>query len=231
MLALGSGSGGKDSCLALYKALQSGIQIKSLVNFISKQHKRVSFHGTEASLIRLQAECIGLPIYQKENSPDMKLYEKEFKEAVSSLKGKDVEGMVFGDIYLDEHRDWVERVCGDLGLKAIEPLWNRPTTEIIREFISAGFKSYVVAGQADKFGPDFMGRLVDEDFLAEMQERGICPCGENGEFHTLVCDGPLFEKRIEITEAEPVLKDGFCKMWFWDTRRYRVVEKSAVGTS
>jgi len=141
MISLASWSGGKDSCLALYKALESGIRIKSLLNFISKEYQRCSFHGTEAALIRLQADCLEIPIVQWEVSPDLKKYEEEFKEAVSSLKGADVQGMVFGDIYLQEHLDWVERVTGDLGVRAIEPLWNQSPRDVLREFIDEGFKA------------------------------------------------------------------------------------------
>jgi len=220
LAAIASWSGGKDSCLACYKAIQKGYKIKYLLNFISKEHKRGCFHGIEAGLLKLQTDLIGIPIVQKEVSPDMKKYEEEFKEAVSKLKEQGIKNMVFGDIYLDEHKDWVKRVCGDLGIIPIEPLWGRSALSLVEEFVDLGFKSIVVSCQADKFRKDFVGRYIDKDLINELKSKNICPCGENGEFHTFVVDGPLFKKRIEITESEVVLKEGFWKYWFLDIKKY-----------
>jgi uncharacterized protein (TIGR00290 family) len=128
--------------------------------------------------------------------------------------------MVFGDIYLDAHKVWVERVCSEIGIRAVEPLWNRKTTELLDEFIGLGFRTVVVSCQAEKLGKEFLGREVDRKFIREMEERNICPCGENGEFHTLVIDGPIFKKPIEILETGTVLKDGFWKHWFLDIKKY-----------
>ncbi|MEW6102560.1 MAG: diphthine--ammonia ligase [bacterium] len=219
MDAICSLSGGKDSCLALYKAIKEGHKIKCLLNFISRGFKRCCFHGIEAGLMSLQANCLGIPLVQKEVSPDMEEYEREFKSAVSGIK--EINAMVFGDIYLNEHKEWVERVCSDLGITPIEPLWNSPPESLIEEFIDLGFKAIVVSCQADKFGKDFIGNKVDRDFLSYLKEKNICPAGENGEFHTLVIDDPIFKRRIEIIESEPVLKEGFWKHWFLDIKKYR----------
>ncbi|MCX5715889.1 MAG: diphthine--ammonia ligase [Candidatus Omnitrophica bacterium] len=218
---ISSWSGGKDSCLACYKALKQGYDIKYLLNFISKDSKRGCFHGIEAGLMQLQAELVGIPLVQKETTPDMKQYEEEFKEAVSGLMAKGAGSMVFGDIYLDEHKDWVERVCKDMGIAPVEPLWNAPAESVLKEFIDAGFKAVVVSCQADKFEKEFVGRQVNKEMLSELKAKNICPCGENGEFHTLVVDGPIFKRRIEILESEPVLKQGFWKYWFLDIKKYR----------
>ena len=216
-----SWSGGKDSCLACYKAIQQGYQVKYLLNFISKEFKRGCFHGIEAKLLKLQAELIGIPLVQKEVMADMQKYEEEFKAVVSELKSRGIKGMVFGDIYLDEHKVWVERVCADLGITSIEPLWNESPSNLIEEFVDLGFRAIVVSAQADKFDKDFVGRQVNRELLAELKSRNICPCGENGEFHTLVVDGPIFKKSIKILESEPVLKQGFWKHWFLDIKRYK----------
>ncbi len=221
LAVVSSWSGGKDSCLACYRAMQQGYKVKYLVNFISRESQRGCFHGIEQKLLQLQAELIGIPLVQKEVTADMKEYEKEFKAAVSELKDTGIEGMVFGDIYLDEHKDWVERVCQDIGITSIEPLWNNSPAVLLEEFISLGFKAIVVSAQADKFSQDFVGREVNKELLQELQARNICPCGENGEFHTLVVDGPIFKRKIEILESEPVLKEGFWKYWFLDIKKYR----------
>jgi uncharacterized protein (TIGR00290 family) len=216
--AISSWSVGKDSCLAYYKALKQGYDIKYILNFISREFKRCCFHGIEAELIKLQAELIGVPLIQKEVTADMQEYEKEFKEAVSALK--EIKSMVFGDIYLLDHVNWVERVCQDLGINPVEPLWNNSPAKLIEEFVDLGFKAVVVSCQADKFGKDFVGREVDKNLIKELEARNICPCGENGEFHTLVVDGPIFKRKIEVLESEPVLKEGFWKYWFLDIKKY-----------
>lgn len=220
-----SWSGGKDSCLACYKAMERGYKIKYLLNFISKKYKRCCFHGIQKELINLQANLIGIPLFQREVSPDMELYEKEFKEAVNCLKKKKVKGMVFGDIYLIDHKSWVERVCKDLKIKATEPLWQISPDKVIEEFVRLGFRAIVVSAKANLFKKDFIGREVDLQFLKELKKRKICPCGENGEYHTFVIDGPIFKKRIEIAKSRPVFKKGFWKHWFLDILEWQVKDK------
>jgi uncharacterized protein (TIGR00290 family) len=114
----------------------------------------------------------------------------------------------------------VERVCNDLGIEMVEPLWNMPTEKIMEEFVDLGFKAVIVSCQADKLDKSFIGRLVDKPLIGELKKKGVCPCGENGEFHTFVFDGPIFKKKIKVLEGEPVLKEGFWKHWFLDIKRY-----------
>jgi len=222
LTAISSWSGGKDSCLACYKAMRQGYEIRYLLNFISRESQRGCFHGLEARLLKLQADMIGIPLVQKEVSPDMKKYEEEFKAAVNEIRGNDIGTMVFGDIYLLEHESWIERVCGDLKINALEPLWNNPPEDIVYEFIRLGFKAIIVSCKADILGRDFLGRPVDEGLVGELKKRGICPCGENGEFHTLVVDGPIFKNPIRIIKSEAILKEGFWKHWFLDIKEYSV---------
>ncbi|MBI4824464.1 MAG: diphthine--ammonia ligase [Nitrospirae bacterium] len=220
---LSSWSGGKDSCLACYKAMLEGYKVEYLVNFISKEYKRCCFHGLTSDLVNAQANSIGIKLFQKEVSPDMKKYEDEFKSAVNELKKYGIKGMVFGDIYLDEHKDWVERVCKELEIEPVEPLWHIDAEKIVEEFIDSGFKAIVVSAKADLFGSDFVGIEVDRKFLELLKARNICPCGENGEFHTFVYDGPIFKRQIQITKSEKVLKEGFWKYWFLDIKEYEVI--------
>ena len=217
---ISSWSGGKDSCLACHKAIKLGYQVKYLLNFISKEYKRCCFHGIEAKLLGLQAEAIGIPLVQKEVDSDMQAYEKEFKEAVEELKSKGIKGMVFGDVYLEEHEQWVQRVCKDLGIQPINPLWDRPPDTIVKEFTDLGFKAIIVSAKADLFGKEFLGKPIDEAFLEELKQKNICPCGENGEFHTFVIDGPIFKRKIKITKSQPILKQGFWKHWVLDIKEF-----------
>ena len=218
--AIASWSGGKDSCLACYRAMQQGYDVKLLLNFISRESKRGCFHGIEGRLLKFQADLVGIPLEQKEVSPDMNKYEEEFKAAVTELRGKDIGSMVFGDIYLLEHESWIERVCGDLNINALEPLWNNSPDSIIDEFLRVGFKAIIVSCKADVMGKEFLGRYIDKSLVEELKKRDVCPCGEKGEFHTLVVDGPIFKKPIKILEAEPIIKEGFWKHWFLDIKKY-----------
>ncbi len=218
-----SWSSGKDSCLACYKAINEGYRVSHLVNSVSKEYGRVNFHGTQAKLVQLQAKAIGIPLLQKETTRDR--YEQEFKEVVKSLIPNGVGAMVFGDIYTQEHKDWVQRVCGDLGIKPIMPLWGKDTERILLDFMDRGFEAIVVSAKADLFDKEWVGRRVDREFLRYLQDKNIDACGENGEFHTLVVDGPLFKKRIVITESIPLLKEGFWKHWFLDIKKYKAIEK------
>ncbi|MDD5018893.1 MAG: diphthine--ammonia ligase [Candidatus Omnitrophica bacterium] len=219
--AIASWSGGKDSCLACYKAVRQGYNIKFLLNFISRGSGRGCFHGLEGRLLKFQADLIGIPLIQREVSPDMGRYEEEFKAAVTELKKPDIETMVFGDIYLLEHESWIERVCRDIGIAPLEPLWENHPENIVEEFIRSGFKAIIVSCKADTLGQEFLGRTLDQGLIEEFKKRSICPCGEKGEFHTLVVDGPMFRKPIRIVKAEAILKEGFWKHWFLDIQEYR----------
>ncbi len=215
MSYISSWSGGKDSCFACYKAICEGYNVSYLLNFISKEYKRVSFHGTEAKLIQLQAEAIGIPLLQKETTWNG--YEQEFKDAVKSLVPNGVTGMVFGDIYLEEHKDWVERVCGELGIEAIEPLWGQDPERGLLDFIDAGFEATIVSAKSALFDDKWMGQKLDREFLSHLKDNNIDLCGENGEYHTFVTDGPMFKKKIKITKSQPIARDGY---WFLDTIEY-----------
>jgi uncharacterized protein (TIGR00290 family) len=215
MSYISSWSGGKDSCFACYKAMLEGYSISRLVNFVSREYKRVSFHGTEAELIQLQAKTIGIPLLQKETTENG--YEQEFKEAIRSLTGNGIEGMVFGDIYLGENRSWVERVCSEMGIEAVEPLWGKRSEDILSEFIDAGFEAVIVSAKAKFIDQEWIGRKVDEDFVEYLKDKKIDVCGENGEYHTLVISSPVFDKRIEITESRTISRNGY---WFLDTCEY-----------
>ncbi|HNW27952.1 MAG TPA: diphthine--ammonia ligase [Spirochaetota bacterium] len=223
MNIISSWSGGKDSVLACYRAMKEGHSVECLLNLVSAEEKRCCFHGTDARLIADQARCVGIPLVQKEMVGGMGEYERDFKEAVHGLRSAGVEGMVFGDIYLDEHREWVERVCGDIGIVPLEPLWDSDPRGVIEEFLDAGFRAVIVSC-TEELGKDFVGREVDREALARLERLGLCPCGEHGEYHTIVVDGPIFSRRIRITRAEPVLKEGFWRHWSLDIQDYEVEE-------
>ena len=201
MKAFISWSGGKESCLSCYEAMQSkDIEVSYLLNMISEDGRRSRSHGISVELLRVQSEAMGIPILQIRSSWED--YEKRFKRAVLELKEKGIETGIFGDIDLEQHRAWVERVCKEMGIKAILPLWGREREDILKEFINLGFEAIVVATSFDK---NWLGRKIDKKFLQELKTlEEIDLCGENGEYHTFVTDGPIFKKRIKILETKIV---------------------------
>ncbi len=223
MKVIASWSGGKDSCFACYKALAEGAEVSYLVNFISREFRRVSFHGTKAHLISRQAQAIGIPLVQYTVLPDMSLYEQIFKKSVSALKHNDIEGMVFGDIYLQEHKDWIERVCGELGITPLLPLWGMASERVLSDFIEAGFEAVIVSAKSDIFDKKWLGQRIDHTSLLDLkklaEEKGLDVCGEQGEYHTLVVNGPLFRKRLQVTFGNRVQRNGY---WFLDIPRCRL---------
>lgn len=196
-------SGGKDSMFAAYKVTQQGYQLSALVNTISQDYRRVRFHGLPAKLIAMQAEALGVPLFQAETTPET--YKEEFITNLKRALDNDVSGIVFGDIFLEDCLSWAKEVSEAVGVTALEPHWGRNSTEILKDFIASGFKAVVVSTQASLLPKEWIGRVLNQSFYEEITKlEGIDPCGENGEYHTFVLDGPLFMKRIEITKTQIV---------------------------
>ena len=208
MKVFASWSGGKDCTLATYKAVSQGHEVSYLLNFISEDGERSSSHGVKSSVLDLQAKAIGIPILQVKTSWES--YEENFKKAIKKLKERGIEGGVFGDIYLAEHREWIERVCSEMGIQAILPLWGSDTANLMAEFIGLGFTSILVATKLDE---TFLGKTLNEDLVNQLTELGSDPCGEGGEYHSFVNAGPLFHKKLKITEGEKEQRDD---TWFMD---------------
>lgn len=204
-------SGGKDSCFAYWKAISQGIKISHLLNFINKDLGISMSHGLDRKLMTLQAQALELPIVQR--GVTWETYEAEFKLAIEELKLQGITGVVSGDVDLQEHKDWIDRVCGEVGVKAILPLWKIGLPKLLTDFIDAGFKAIIVSVKAEFFDKEWLGKQVDRKFVAELCRLNIDPWGESGEYHTFVIDGPPFKKSIKIATATPVLKDN---RWFLD---------------
>ncbi|MBN2462829.1 MAG: diphthine--ammonia ligase [Dehalococcoidia bacterium] len=210
-----SWSGGKDSCFACWKAISQGLKVSHLLNFINTDSTRAMSHGLDRKLIALQAQAMALPILQQKVT--WETYEAGFKEALAKLKLKGITGLITGDIYLQEHKDWIDRVCGESGVKAILPLWKIDTARLLTDFIDAGFKAIVVSVKAKFLGKEWLGRQVDSKLASEFTQMNIDVCGEAGEFHTFVYDGPLFKKPIKIGKSVPISRDSH---WTLDIQEY-----------
>jgi len=215
-------SGGKDSCLAYYKAAKSGLDVVSLVTFMQSEDTS-NFHGIRADLLDGQAKSIGVPLAKKVTTPAT--YEKVFKDTLLGFKVKGVTGIVTGDIYeVAQHEEkWLERVCREVGYTPVRPLWQGNTTELFKEFIAAGFKATVVRTKLAVLGKEWLGRELDAKFLADIQNvKGVDPCGEGGEYHTVVTDGPIFKQAICLLQTEKTTKGEFGRL---EISKFQVVKK------
>jgi len=206
-----SWSGGKETSLSFYKAAQNqDVEIAYLLNMVSEDGKHSRTHGVSSELLKAQAKAIGIPIIQRKAA--WETYEEEFKKAVLELKEKGVNTGIFGDIDFQVHRDWVERVCKECSIKSLFPLWQRKRGEILGEFIHSGFEAVVVAAKSDVLGSAWVGRKLDEKFIRGLGEiTSVDLCGEAGEYHTFVYNGPIFKKSIEFIIGKKVLEG---KNWF-----------------
>lgn len=222
MMVAVSWSGGKESCLACYRMMKDGFEISHLLNFISNDGICMS-HGLERGVIDAQSRAIGIPLVQWRTSWNS--YAREFRRALHMMKEIGVEGVIFGDISeIPRHEGWIDRVCGELGITPIKPLWGQDPTQVLNDFIDNGFEAIVVVTNADVLGEEWVGRRVDRGFANDLRnlEGGVDPCGELGEYHTYVTDGPLFRSRIRILESRKILRDGH---WYFDITRYEFTGK------
>jgi len=205
MRLFSSFSGGKESCLALWRAIQGGHRVEYLFTMLNTTGARTRGHGLRRELLEAQAEALGMALLAGRAS--WKGYEAAFRRAMALLKRRGLEGGVFGDLWLEEHREWVERVCGEVGMKALLPLWGKASEEVLKEFLTEGF-SAVIVSLKEGMPQGWLGRPLDASFIEEVRALGIDPCGERGEYHTLVLDGPVFRRRLEILEARPMRHRG-----------------------
>ena len=211
MKVFSSWSGGKECALATYKAISQGHEVLYLLNFISEDGERSRSHGIKAGVLALQAEAIGIPLIQVKTSWEN--YEENFKKVVKELKDKGIEGGVFGDMDLEEHREWVERVCGEVGIKAFLPLWQVRPKELIDEFLRLEFKAMVVATRLEE---SLLGKVLDKALVRRITKLGAHPCGESGEYHTFVTAGPIFRRALKVAKGEGERRDN---MWFRSEER------------
>lgn len=202
---IASYSGGKDSTLALYKAMKKGTAV-GIVVMMEEEGDRSRAHSLFKDILKAQAKAIGVPLYT--GSANFKNYEKVFVEILKNAKDKGAEVLVTGDIDLPEEDCWHERVTDSIGLKLGVPLWKMDHKEVVKEFISLGFKTKVITIDTTQgMKEEDLGRILTFDYMKELEERGIDSCGENGEFHTVTIGGPIFKEDIKV-EAGEITSDG-----------------------
>jgi uncharacterized protein (TIGR00290 family) len=202
-------SGGKDSALALYYAQKDAqYSIEKLLTNINGKHRRISMHGVREELLDLQAEAIGLPLQKiiLPEEPSMPEYENRMKKTMEGLQKEKFTHAFFGDIFLEDLKKYREEQLSKVDITAVFPLWKRNTVDLMHEFIDLGFKTILVCIKAELLPHEFAGRIIDKDFLKDLP-KNVDACGENGEFHSFVFDGPIFKKPVPIETGERVFRE------------------------
>lgn len=201
-------SGGKDSAMALYNILNNkDYQVEGLLTSVNAVNQRISMHGVSGSLLVKQAESIGLSL-TKINLPessDMTAYENIMEQTLSTFTEQGIRTSVFGDIFLEDLRKYREKQLEKIGWKAIFPLWKKDTRNLVYEFLELGFRTRICCINKQYLNSDFLGCDLDEYLIDKLPEN-VDPCGENGEFHTFVYAGPVFQNNLSIKNGERVEK-------------------------
>lgn len=209
--ALVSWSGGKDSYWATLKAAEEGLTPRVLLNVLNEEGQISRSHGIPAPVLQAQAEALNLPIHLVAAS--WKEYETHFTAALKTLKEQyGLTHAVFGDIDLQDHREWEEKVCAHAGLTAVLPLWQADRKDLVLQMLSSGVRTIIVSCN-EVMGARFIGTMLTPAVVEELESLGIDPCGETGEYHTLVVDGPRFSFPVEVSVRKKRRHDHY---WFAD---------------
>lgn len=225
-VAAASWSGGKDSYLALHTAYERGERILYTVHM--RVENIVSYHGPLPLIMAQQASLGTMGVFVRTTWEE---YERDFKAVLERLKRSGVEAAVFGDIYLEDHRRWVERVCREIGLEALEPLWGIDSLENAIRAVKIGVKAIIIRTYDREPLSKYVGHILDQEVIEDLVREGIDPSGERGEYHTVVLDAPLFRYRIEVIDGkietvEGRIYDKSYRYRVYIPTRYRIVSKS-----
>lgn len=212
-----SWSGGKDSCLALHRATEQFGKPSFLLNMLTEDAERSRSHGLKKEILQAQADALNIPLLFYSTS--WHDYENTFIKALQRLKDKGVEKGVFGDMQIKNqslsttNRQWADHVCQQTGMIAIEPLWDDTEESLLSSFLASGIKTKIIAIQANRLNQKYLGQTLSKELINEFIQLGINPFGEEGEYHSVVYDSPLFTKPLNLIHKDHVLKNG---CWFLD---------------
>ncbi len=214
-------SGGKDSALALYRLLQAKeYDPRYLVTSVNEKYGRISMHGVRLELLRRQAASIGIPLHTllMPEMPDMDTYDRMMLQTLSAFKAEGIDYSIFGDIFLEDLKAYRERQLVRVPMQGVFPIWKEPSADLVREFIDLGFKAVLVCVDERVLERSFAGRLIDEQLLKDLPDN-VDPCGENGEYHSFVFDGPIFSAPVAFELGEVVHRQyqtGRTGFWYQD---------------
>ncbi|WP_299607199.1 diphthine--ammonia ligase [uncultured Aquimarina sp.] len=212
MSFLCSWSGGKDSCYAMHMAIKDGYSPSVLLNVLNEYGDRSRSHGIPKKILKAQANAMSLPIHFFESSWGD--YERLYIENLQSLAEKySLQSAIFGDIDIESHRQWEEKVSNAANLKAILPIWQQPRKQLVLDMIAYGIEAIIVSCNND-LGSDYLGRAIDKELIQDLESLGVDACGENGEYHTLVVNAPLFKEKlnVQVVEKETSSNYNFAKL-------------------
>jgi len=202
-------SGGKDSSLCLYEIFQEKkYDVKYLLTSVNQAAQRISMHGVRTALLYAQAEAIGIPLRLLELPEEISMseYDKKMSAVIASLRKEEIGHSIFGDIFLEDLRKYREEKLLPHDMKGVFPLWKKPAPELMRQFLALGFKAMVVCASEDKLGKSYCGKIITEEWVNSLPpETDVC--GENGEYHSFVFDGPIFKKPIAFEVGETVYRE------------------------
>ena len=202
-----SWSGGKDSAMAYYRAMKAGGIPKRLLTMFEEGEERSKSHALPFEVVEAQAERLGVPLMIR--GADWTSYEGQFLDAMEECIELGVSHGVFGDIDLEDHLKWVQKTCEKVGMEAVHPLWMEPRRKILEELVEAGFEAYVVVVNTKMMPARYIGRKYTLELMDELEALGIDSCGESGEFHTVVIDGPIFKERVPVVFSGQHERDGY----------------------
>jgi uncharacterized protein (TIGR00290 family) len=220
-----SWSGGKDSTLAL-AALRADARydVVALVTSVTTGYERISIHGVRRELLDAQVRAVGLPLYEVvlEPSSSNEAYEAAFRQGVESLRADfpTLRKIAFGDLFLEDVRAYRERLLAPMGLEGVFPLWGLDTGDLARQFVREGYRAHLVCVDTTQLSGAFAGRTLDASLIADLPETAD-PCGERGEYHSFVWDGPVFATPVPVVRGEVVLRDGrfaYCDLFAGERR-------------
>ncbi len=202
-------SGGKDSAMALYTLKKAGAyEVAALLTTMTEGYDRISMHGVRRTLLEAQADSLGIPLeknYISQRSSNEE-YEARMKEKLTEYQGRGISAVAFGDIFLEDLKKYREGNLAKIGMRGLFPLWKRPTVELANAFIDLGFEAIITCVDSQALDGSFAGRRFDKKFISDLPS-AVDPCGENGEFHSFVCGGPLFRQRIPFDVGEITLRE------------------------
>jgi uncharacterized protein (TIGR00290 family) len=211
MKAMISWSSGKDSAFALHAVRKTGaFDVVGALTTVTETFSRVSIHGVREEILRAQLDSAGLPplIVPIPYPCPNEVYEQRMRQALAQARDSGVTHMIFGDLFLEEIRAYRETKLTGTGITPVFPLWQRPTAQLARDMIASGLKAVIATVDLAKLPASFAGRAFDDALLADLPP-GVDPCGENGEFHTCVADGPMFRHPLSVSPGERVARDGY----------------------
>lgn len=210
-----SWSGGKDSCVALYEIRrEQKYRVAGLLTTVTRDYDRISMHGVRRLLLERQAASLGIPLHQVfiSQGATNEEYEMKTAEALARYRARGIDSIVFGDLFLEDIRAYREKFLARHNVRGLFPVWRRDTTAFMKEFLKLGFRAVVTCVDSRVLDQSFAGKIIDESFLSSLPSK-VDPCGENGEFHSFVFDGPMFALPVKFSRGETVLRESF---WFSD---------------